>query len=342
MDLALFAQQVSNGSVFGEYTVAVLAFLASLLILKIFQKVILYRLGKIAEKTENKIDDAVIVAMNSIGWTFYVTVSFYLAMQFLVLPTLLDTLVTYLTYLVVIYYIAQGVNKAFDYGFEQYVKREKSLDKNFDPSVPEILLKVLKGSLWLVALLLFLQNLGYQVSALIAGLGVGGIAIAFAIQNVLADIFAYFTISFDKPFKVGDYVMVGTDMGEVRKIGLKSTRIQTFQGEELIVSNRDLTNSRVRNYKNMESRRLVFELKFSYKTPAAKLEKVPKILKSAIGNLKLIEFERAYVKSLSGSAIAYEVSYIIKSRKYKDYVSIQNDLNIAIKKEIDKEKISLV
>lgn len=328
-------------AVFGEYAFAVLIFIFSWIILKIFQTVILRRLRKISEMTENKIDDVLVSILEALGWPFYLIISLYISFQFIVLPDLLEKVFTYLAFLVVIYYVVKGINQAIDFTFENYVKKEKILDEDFDPSVAEIMMSLIKGFIWLLAILLFLQNQGYEVSAVLAGLGIGGIAIAFALQNILSDIFAYFSIAFDKPFKTGDYIVIGNDMGVVKKIGLKSTRIQTLEGEELIVSNKDLTNSRVRNYKKMDKRTVIFDLSVPYKTPEKKLAKIPRMIQSVTDKIKLLEFERAYIRSMSGALIVFEVTYSIKSPKYKEFIRAKHELNLAIKKEFEKERIAL-
>lgn len=340
-DLIGFIQGVTSGSVFGEYTVAVLVFILSWVILKIFQEVILHHIRKMAEQTETKLDDAAVVFLESLGWPLYITVSLYLSLHFVVLPPLAEKIFTYLTYLVVIYYSARGVNKALDFSFEEYIKEAKVRDKGFDDSVAEVILKVSKAVLWLIAFLLFLQNLGYQVTALIAGLGIGGIAVAFALQSILGDIFAYFSISFDKPFKVGDNIKVVDDIGEVKKIGLKSTRIKTLQGEELIVSNKDLTSNSIRNYKNMDSRRVAFEIGIETKTPAAKLRKIPAIIESVMKPMKLVRFEKAYLKSFSDFSIIFEIIYHIKSPKYTDYMNVHHEVNLGIKSRFEKARINI-
>ena len=340
-DVSEFLGWTGMKAVFGEYALAVLVFILSWVVLKIFQTIILRKLRKLSEMTENKVDDIIVSILEAMGWPFYLIISLYISFQFIALPDMLERVFTYLAFIVVIYYIVKGISRAIDFTFENYIKKEKVFDKEFDPSVAEIMISLIKGFIWLLAILLFLQNQGYEVSAVLAGLGIGGIAVAFALQNILADIFAYFSIAFDKPFRMGDYIVIGNDMGIVKKIGLKSTRIQTLQGEELIVSNKDLTNSRVRNYKKMESRTVIFDLAVAYKTPEKKISEIPRILEGIMKRIKLAEFERAYIKSIKGSSVTFEVSYKIKSPKYKYYVNVQHELNLAIKREFDRKGIVL-
>ena len=134
------------------------------------------------------------------------------------------------------------------------------------------LIRITKGVIWGIALILFLDNIGVKITSLVAGLGIGGVALAFAAQNVLTDIFCFFTIFFDKPFEIGDFIISGDHMGTVEHIGVKTTRLRALGGEQLVVSNTDLTGSRIRNYKTMQQRRVVFPLSVSYDTPNEKLK----------------------------------------------------------------------
>jgi small-conductance mechanosensitive channel len=317
-------------------------FIASWIILKLFREIGLSMLNRLAKKTQTDADDFIVGLLQSLGWPFYLVISLYMGFHFVEIPDTVWQVFTSLAYLIVIYYIVKGIHKLIDFSVSKYVAREKASDKKFDSSVAELLAKLLKYFLWIIAFLVFLQNLGYEITALIAGLGIGGIAIAFAMQNILADIFAYFTISFDRPFKIGDYIMIGTDIGVVRKIGLKSTRIQTFQGEELIVSNRDLTNSRVRNYKRMENRKVSFDIIVSTDTETKKLESIPGFMEGLLRPIKMASFERAYFKSIASNGLIFEVSYKVLSPKYRDYLSIQHKVNLGIKAKFERTGIKLL
>ena len=188
---------------------------------------------------------------------------------------------------------------------------------------------------------MFIQNLGYNVSGLLAGVGIGGIAIAFALQNVLADVFASITIYFDKPFKVGDYIVIGADSGTVKNIGIKSTRIQTLQGQELVVSNKELTEARIHNYKKMKTRRVVFEFGVEYDTPTKKMKKIPGMLDKIFKKVDGADMERVHFKSFGDSALLYEVVYYISTKEYKIYMDIQEEMNLELKQAFEKEKISM-
>jgi small-conductance mechanosensitive channel len=232
------------------------------------------------------------------------------------------------------------LQKIIDYGFKKLLKKRQQEDQGkFDPHVINLFRKMTRIVLWGIALLIFLQNLGYDITALVAGLGIGGIAIAFALQNILSDIFSSFTIYFDKPFEVGDFIIIGNDMGTVKAIGIKSTRIQTLQGQELVVSNKELTETRINNYKKMEKRRIVFDFGVVYKTPTEKLRKIPQIVKKIIDDIEITDLDRVHFDKFGDSSLSFEVVYYIKNSEYNVYMDTQQDINLKIKEQFEKEGI---
>jgi len=190
---------------------------------------------------------------------------------------------------------------------------------------------ILKILLWILAVLVVLSNWGINITSLIAGLGIGGIAIALAAQNILQDVFSSFSIFIDKPFKVGDFIVAGDDKGVVENIGIKTTRIKTLQGEELVISNQELTETRVHNFKKMEKRRVAFTLGVAYETPTEKLKKIPEVIKEIISRESLAEFDRAHFKEYGDFSLNYEVVYYISSGDYTEYMDSHQKINFAIK-----------
>ena len=203
----------------------------------------------------------------------------------------------------------------------------------------EVLKKVVKGVLWAIAIIIVLSNFGYNVSTLAAGLGIGGIAIAFAFQAILGDIFASFSIYFDKPFKIGDFILIGNDMGTVKHIGIKTTRIQTLQGQELIVSNKELTETRVHNYKKMERRRISFTFGVEYDTKLKKLEKILEIVKEIFKKIKIADLDRVHFKQFGDFSLNFEVVYYVNKPDYLEYMDTQQEINFALKERFEKESI---
>jgi small-conductance mechanosensitive channel len=173
----------------------------------------------------------------------------------------------------------------------------------------------------------------------VAGLGIGGIAVALAAQAILGDLFSYFVIFFDRPFEIGDFIIIGDFMGSIEHIGIKTTRIRSLGGEQLVFSNTDLTNSRIRNYKRMEKRRVVFKLGIVYQTTTSQVKEVPGIIKTAIENVQDTVFDRAHFATYGDFSLDFEVVYYVLSGDYNKYMDIQQDINFEIKEEFEKRGI---
>jgi small-conductance mechanosensitive channel len=187
---------------------------------------------------------------------------------------------------------------------------------------------------WSIAILLILKNLGFDVTALVAGLGIGGIAVALAAQNILSDLFASLAIVLDQPFVVGDSVVVGDKSGTVERIGIKTTRIRSLTGEELIVANADLLASRIHNYRRMAQRRVAFTISVSYQTPAEKLEKLAGMLRALVEGEAQVRFDRAHFARYGDFGLIYEVVYWVLSADYNLYMDIQQRINVAIYRQL--------
>ncbi len=198
---------------------------------------------------------------------------------------------------------------------------------------------VLRILLWVIVLLIALDNLGVNVTTLVASLGIGGIAVALAAQNILGDLFASFSIVLDKPFVIGDFIIVDTHMGTVEHIGMKTTRIRSLSGELLIFSNTDLLRSRIRNFKQMQERRIVFTIGVTYETPYEKLTAIPKMIQKAVEAHEPARFDRAHFKGYGPHSLDFEVVYWITSPDYTLYMDIQQAINLDLFREFEKEGI---
>ncbi len=233
-----------------------------------------------------------------------------------------------------------AAQKFIDYGAEKIIKKRKKGESD-NTEIIKLLSVIAKILLWVVAVLLILSNLGYNITSLIAGLGIGGIAVAFALQNILGDIFSSFSIYFDKPFKPGDSITVSGHTGVVKKIGIKSTRIQTLQGEELIMSNSELTKASVQNFGLMERRRVVFSVGVTYGAPAEKLKRIPDMIRKIIAAQAETEVDRIHFKAFGDSSLIYEIVYYVGTGDYNKYMDIQQAINLAIVDKFEEEKIAI-
>ena len=184
--------------------------------------------------------------------------------------------------------------------------------------------------LWSVIALLILGNLGFDITGLVAGLGIGGIAVALAAQNILGDLFASLSIALDKPFLIGDFIIVGDKMGTVEHIGIKTTRVRSLGGEQIIFSNTDLLNNAIRNYKRMLERRVVFSFGVVYETEKEKLAQIPAMVRRIVEAQAKSRFDRAHFKEFGDFALIYEIVYYVLSPDYNEYMDTQQAINLAL------------
>lgn len=198
---------------------------------------------------------------------------------------------------------------------------------------------IVRVVIWAVVLLLTLDNLGIKITTLVAGLGIGGIAMALAVQNVLGDLLASLSITFDKPFVVGDGLGIDDFNGTVEQIGLKTTRLRSVTGEQIIMPNADLLKSRVRNYGRMQERRVVFTIGVTYETPRDKLERIPVELRRIITALEHTRFDRCHFARFGAAAIEFEVVYFMLTADYNIYMDVQQSINLQVHEWFEHEQI---
>ena len=194
---------------------------------------------------------------------------------------------------------------------------------------------------WAVAFLMLLANLGIEIMPLIAGLGIGGIAIALAVQNVLGDLFASLSIALDKPFRVGDSLTVGDEKGTVEYVGIKSTRLRSITGEQIVISNGDLLKSRVRNFSRLAERRADLQLRIAYETPRGLIRELPKIIEAAIRAEPGVRFERAHFARYGDYALVFEASYFVESSEYMNFMDAQQAINLRLLDEFARRGVTL-
>ena len=194
-------------------------------------------------------------------------------------------------------------------------------------------------AVWSLALLLLFENLGFDVTALVAGLGIGGIAIALAAQSVLGDLFSSLAIVLDRPFEVGDFIVFGDQNGTVERIGIKTTRLRSLSGEQIACSNTDLMSARVHNFKRMAERRIVLVLGVTYDTPAGTLERIPAMVQEIVEAQTQARFDRSHFRSFGDSALEFETVYWVLSADYTVYMDVQQAINFAIFRAFEAENI---
>lgn len=324
------------GNSFEEYIVAILAFIIFLIVFKLFQVIIIARLKKLARKTATDIDDTLIKIVNSLRPPFYLYLSFYFAVQFLSFVDVVEKTFAVILIVWVVYQVIAAAQVLIDY----IVRRKMGDDaQGHAEAAIQFLSLISKIILWSLGLLFVLSNLGVDITSLIAALGVGGIAVAFALQKILSDLFSSFAIYFDKPFVPGDFIIVDGKAGTIEKIGIKTTRIRALQGEELVYSNDALTSAVIQNFHQMEKRRVVLSLGATYGTSTEKMKKVKKIIEDIIETVEEATFDRAHFKSFADSALIIEVVYYTETGDYATYMDVNEEIHLKIKEAFEKEKI---
>lgn len=322
-----------------DYLTSLVITAGLLILLKLFQVVVLARLRHLAQKTKNDFDDVIVEIIASIKPPFYLLISVYFGLRYLSYSNFGEQVFKALFLLVFAYEVIKAIQTIIEYIAQKAMSTGDEEKDEANMATIKTLSVIVKIVLWAVGSVLILANLGVDVSSLIAGLGIGGIAVALALQNILGDIFSSFSIIIDKPFQVGDFVVIGSDMGVVEKIGIKTTRLRTLQGEELVVSNKELTTARVQNFKKMERRRVLFSLGVIYETPKAKLEKIPAILEDIISKVDKVEFDRCHFRNFGDYSLNFEVVYYVESGDYAEYMDINQVVNFDIFEAFEKEGI---
>lgn len=250
--------------------------------------------------------------------------SIYFATTLLVLPQFVVKVVHAAWLICLTYYILKVISasfKKFIYGFLR--KQENSEGKERQAGGLIVIINVV---IWIVGIVFLIDNLGYNVTTLIAGLGIGGIAIALAAQAILGDLFSYFVIFFDRPFEIGDFVVVDDKAGVIENIGIKTTRLKTLGGEQLICSNTDLTNARLHNYKRLQSRRVNFKLGVTYQTTKGNLRQIPEIVKSIISRNDNVKFDRGHFAAYADSSLDFDFVYYVEVPDYNIYMDIHQSI----------------
>ncbi len=312
--------------------VAVIAVLSFIIFLT---KYFLFR--KLSKRIkEQKIFKLFLEVIDKIRSPFYIFVSFYIALSVLQIPELLLKVFKLILIFWVTYRAVLVGYQFIDFFFETYAKKQEG---KASKAMIRALGNIAKGFLWVVAFFIILSIFGVNITALVAGMGIGGIAVAFALQNILADLFSSFSIYFDKPFVEGDFIVVGDNWGTVEKIGIKSTRIRALRGEEIVFSNKELTSAKVHNFRKMERRRGEIKIGIVYETPTEKMEKIPSIIKRIMEKEELVELDRVHFSAFNDFSLDYVAVYFVNSSDYKMFLDITERILLDIKREFQKEGI---
>ncbi len=323
--------------------IAGLAIAAGLyLLLFLLKKLICYWLSGRAEKTKIILDDLFLAMVRKTKPFFFAAAGLYGGSMFVFLSRTARHIVGKVTATAMLVQIGICGTASLTVWFEkQLEKGGGGPEDGSRAATMKILNYFVRGALWILVLLLVLDNLGVKITTLVAGLGIGGVAVALAVQNVLGDILAFFSIIMDKPFVIGDYIEIDAFEGTVEHVGLKTTRVRSLYGEQLVFSNTDLLKGRIKNYRRMSERRAVLTLDVPRETPYEKLAGIPKMAEEIIGRQEKARFDRAHLSKIRESAFSYEIIYWVTSPVYRDFMDVQQAVDLGLIKKLRDEGIGL-
>lgn len=326
------------GNTVFKYMLFLITLIVSLVIIRVAGHLIFKHMLRLAKKSKPSTDGLLIKSIQKYVLPAAYLAAFYLSTKLLVISPKLMEIINMAVLALSAIMAALLASSIIVLLFNKYWEnKQKDANKELAVKTVSGLLKII---VWGIAIILFLDNIGVKINTLIAGVGIGGIAIAFAAQSILGDIFCFFTIFFDRPFEIGDYIVAGDKMGIVEHIGLKTTRLRALSGEQLIFSNTDLTGSRIHNFKTLEQRRVLFTLGISYDTPSAKLKEIPALIKSIIEDVPDTTFGRAHFVAYGEYSLKFEIAYFVLSNDYDKYMDIHQEVNLRVKELFDTQGIA--
>lgn len=324
------------GNTILDYCATALIVIGGIILVFVIKAFVFARLQKRAEKTKGKFDDLLV---NTLGKTlipalYYAVI--YISLIHLKLNTSFERLLDVAGIVLLTFLSIRFLMSLISYSLSRYFERFDDETKKRDVKA---IMPILKVIIYGIGIFFLLDNLGFKISTLVAGLGIGGVAIALACQAVLGDLFSYFSILFDKPFEIGDFITVDAHMGVVEHIGIKTTRIKSISGEQLVFSNSDLTKSRVKNYKRMQQRRVAFKIGVIYQTTLEQLKEIPAIMKGIIEGIADTKFDRSHFQAYGNFSLDFESVYYVHGADFNKYMDTQQAINLKLFDEFAKRGI---
>lgn len=320
------------------WLVAVVVALITYAALRLIRSGVMRHFRTLARRTRNVVDDVAYEVLDRTNVFFLLFVSLYAGSRVLVFDTTIGRAIEIVAVVIIVIQAAFWGEAAIRGVMSRRVSTALEEDAESVTTL-NALGFISRIGLWSVLILLGLANLGIEIGPLLAGLGVGGIAVALALQNVLGDLFASLSIVLDKPFVIGDFIIVGDMLGTVERVGLKTTRVRSLSGEQLIFANADLLSARIRNYKRMVERRVPFRVGVTYQTTYEKLAAIPGMIREIIEAVPSTRFDRCHFLGYGDSTLDIEIVYYVLDPDYNRYMDIQQEINLAIYKRFAEEGI---
>ena len=329
--------QIADNSL-QDWLIAATITVTVLVLLLGFRYIARRQLKSLAEHNELQLWPVIHAAMKRTTWLFLLILAVVIGANVLEISDTTGKIIHITLIIALLIQFGLWASAALRSAIEQYRKQQLGKDPASVTTL-NLLNFIARVAVWLIVLLLVLDNLGVNITALVAGLGVGGIAVALAMQTILGDLFASLAIVLDKPFVVGDFLIIGDLMGSVEYVGLKTTRLRSLSGEQLVFSNSDLLSSRIRNYGRMYERRVQFDIGVTYQTPRDKLLRIPPIIKAAVTQHTDTRFDRSHFKQYGDFALVFESVYFVLGPDYNRYMDIQQAINLHIHEQFEKAGI---
>ncbi|MGJ3230547.1 MAG: mechanosensitive ion channel family protein [Oceanicaulis sp.] len=307
----------------------------ALLVLRMLAHAALKRLGR---KDETAFPAIVGRAVGKINSLFLLVVSLAVTIRFYPIPGVFEDILSWLMLVALVLQVSALAQEIAVSLLQRKAARAGETGSDLSSAV-SVLKWLIIGAIWILTIIVLLDTAGVQVTALIAGLGVGGIAIGLAAQGIFSDLFASLSILFDKPFKKGDFVNFGTISGTVEEIGLRTTRIRSLSGEQISVSNTDLTSERVHNFQRLMRRRQVVRIGVLYQTPADVIEAIPGWIKEHIDTVELVTFDRAHFTGFGDSSLNFEIVFWVEKPDYVIFMDKTQEVNLGIMRRFAAEGV---
>ncbi len=333
-----FLDQVYYNNTIRDYLIALSLIIGGAIVILALKKLIIRRLQKWAASTPGTWDDFIVESISRFVVPIFQGAIIYWAIHLLDLSERTERFVQIVTSIVITYFVMRLISSVVMLLLKSGVRKQE----RGEIKIKQLggLMMIINVFIWFLGIVFLLSNWGIEVTPIIAGLGIGGIAVALAAQNILGDLFSYFVIFFDRPFEAGDFIIVDDKMGTIEYVGIKTTQIRALGGEQIIIGNSNLTNSRIHNYKRMVQRRVVFSIDVEYGTPLEVLQTIPPMLKSIVQARKLTTFDRAHFSAYKDWSLRFEVVYFVLSADFNTYMDIQQEINFEIYQEFQKKNIN--
>lgn len=320
------------------YVTFLIVFVSVTAVLLLVQFIVLKRLRKQTEAKHKKTPDFILqtIRQNVMPVMFFAAA--YFSLKLLNVTEAFYKVANAVMTAVVFFFAIRMVARVVNYGMRNKIGATKTAKTN--ATHLNGLIPAVNVLIWFIGALFLLESLGLDVKAIVAGLGIGGVAVALAAQAVLGDLFSYFSILLDKPFEIGDFIVAGSLMGTIEKIGLKTTRIRSLSGELLVFANSDLTSSRIQNFRHMKERRVVFHFGVEYSTPPAKLKQIPELVRHIIEETPETRFDRAHFHNFGDSSLDFEVVYYILSPDYNLHMDTLQEIHLKLFETLNKKGVA--